>query len=187
MAITPSTKYTYEDYVLLPDDGLRKEIIDGDLYVTPSPIEKHQIVSGNLFGFLWTHLREHPLGRVYAAAFDVVFSDVNIVEPDIIYVSNERRSIITPKNIRGAPDLLVEILSDSSRRTDEIVKRKLYEQYGVPEYWIVDPVVETIKVYRHEGTAYRRVAELSNETSDILTTPLLPELRIALSDVFNAQ
>jgi Uma2 family endonuclease len=185
MATTPSTKYTYEDYVLLPDDGRRKEIIDGDLYVIPSPVTKHQAVSGNLEFLLRLYLRDRPLGRLYHAPCDVIFSDLDIVQPDIIYISNERAGIITEKNIRGAPDLLVEILSESSRRTDEVIKRKLYERYGVGEYWIVDPVVETIKVYRPEGTAYQRVAEFSNETADVLTTPLFPELRIPMSEVFN--
>jgi Uma2 family endonuclease len=184
MASTPSTKYTYEDYVLLPDDGRRKEIIDGDLYVTPAPIIKHQAVSRNLEFLLLLYLRDHPQGRLYHAPCDIIFSDLDIVQPDIIYVSNERAGIITEKNIRGVPDLLVEILSESSRRTDEVIKRKLYERYGVGEYWIVDPVVETIKVYRREGTAYQRVAELNNESGDVLSTPLLPELLIPMSEVF---
>ncbi len=187
MVTTPSTKYTYEDYVLLPDDGRRKEIIDGELYVTPAPVIKHQAVSGNLYFLLRLHLREHPVGRLFSAPCDVIFSDSDIVQPDIIYVSNERSGIITDKNIRGAPDLLIEILSESYRRNDEVIKRKLYERYGVDEYWIVDPVVETIKIYRREASAYQRVAELSNESGDVLSTPLLPELRIPLSDVFSAR
>lgn len=187
MASTSSTKYTYDDYVLLPDDGRRKEIIDGDLYVTPSPVTKHQAASRNLEFLLQLHLRDHPLGVLYDAPFDVIFSDSDIVQPDLIYVSNDRAGIVTDKNIRGVPDLLVEILSDSSRRTDEVIKRKLYERYGVPEYWIVDPVVETVKVFRAQAGAYQRVAELSNESADTLSTPLLPELRIPLSEIFTAR
>lgn len=184
MATTSSTKYTYEDYVLLPDDGRRREIIDGELYVTPSPVMKHQAVSRNLEFLLQLHLRDHPLGLLYHAPCDVIFSDLDIVQPDIIYVSNERAGIITDKNIRGVPDLLVEILSESSRRTDEVIKRKLYERYGVPEYWIVDPVVETVKIYRPQAGSYQRVAELSNESAKTLSTPLLPELRIPLREIF---
>src|SRR6266545_5600559 len=183
MATTPSTKYTYEDYVLLPDDGRRKEIIDGELFETPAPITKHQAVSRNLGFLLLLYLRDHPLGYLYHAPCDVIFSDSDIVQPDIIYVSNERAGIITDKNIRGVPDLLVEILSESYRRNDEVIKRKLYERYGVDEYWIVDPILETIKIYRRDGGAYRRVAELSNESADVLSTPLLPELGIPLSEV----
>ncbi len=184
MATTPSTKYTYEDYVLLPDDGRRKEIIGGELFVTPAPVTKHQAVSGNLYFLLRLFLGNHSIGRVFHAPYDVIFSESDIVQPDIIYVSNERAGIITDKNIRGAPDLLVEILSESYRRNDEVIKRKLYERYGVDEYWIVDPILETIKIYRREGGAYRRVAELSNESADVLSTPLLPELGIPLSEVF---
>lgn len=184
MATTSSTKYTYEDYVLLPDDGRRKEIIDGELYVTPSPVTKHQAVSRNLEFLLQLHLRDHPLGRLFDAPFDVILSDVDIVQPDIIYVSNERAGIITDKNIRGVPDLLVEIISESSRGTDEVIKRKLYERFGVPEYWIVDPVVETVKIYRPRAAGYQRVAELSNESAETLSTPLLPEFRIPLREIF---
>lgn len=184
MVTTSSTKYTYEDYVLLPDDGRGKEIIDGELYVTPSPVTKHQVVSGNLEFLLRLYLRDHPLGRLFDAPFDVIFSDLDIVQPDIIYVSNERAGIVTDKNIRGVPDLLVEILSESSHRTDEVIKRKLYERYGVPEYWIVDPVVETVKIYRPQAGSYQRVAELSNEGAEMLSTTLLPELRVPLREMF---
>jgi Uma2 family endonuclease len=187
MARTPSAKYTYEDYVHLADDGRRKEIIDGELYVTPSPVTKHQAVSRNLEFLLLLYLRHHPIGVLYDAPCDVIFSDADIVQPDIIYVSNERAGIITDKNIRGAPDLLVEILSESYRRNDEVIKRDLYERHSVDEYWIVDPVLETIKVYRREGSAFQRVAELSNGTGDALSTPLLPELRIPLSEIFTAR
>ena len=183
-----ATKYTYDDYVLMPDDRLRREIIDGNLYVTPTPNIKHQAVSRNLLFRLARHIRDQSLGYLYDAPCNVIFSDTNVVQPDIVYVSNERADeIITEKNIRGVPDLVVEILSDSSRKTDQTIKCSLYERFGVPEYWIVDPVADTIKIYRREGAAYRRVAELNNAAGDVLTTPLLPELRLSLSDVFTSR
>ena len=104
---TPSVKFTYEDFLHFPDDGKRHEIIDGEHYVTPSPHTKHQAVSSNLHGLLWAYLRQHPIGRVYAAPFDVVFSDRDIVEPDLLYISRERSTVLTDKHVRGAPDLAV--------------------------------------------------------------------------------
>lgn len=179
-----SVKFTYEDFQLFPDDGKRHEIIDGEHYVTPSPITKHQRVLGNLYRLLSTFLHDRRLGSVFIAPLDVVFSDLDVVEPDLLFVSKERSEIITEKNIRGAPDLLVEILSEGTRKTDEIVKRKLYERFGVREYWIVDPLLDSVKVYRLVENVYERVAELTAEKAETLATPLLPGLTIPLPEVF---
>jgi len=111
---------------------------------------------------------------------DVLFSDFDVVEPDVLYVSNERARIVTTPNVKGAPDLVIEVLSDSTRRKDEIKKRKLYESSGVIEYWIVDPEIDGVRIY-HGGA---RVAELSLENDDAITTPLLPGFEIPLSQVF---
>ena len=181
---SPSTKFTYEDYLLFPDDGKRHELIDGDHYITPAPSTKHQRVSGNLFAMIWQFLKEHPIGRVFDALCDVVLSDLDVVEPDLLFISAARASMITEKNIQGAPDLVIEILSESTRKTDEVIKRKLYERYGVREYWIVDPELETVKVYRMTDAGYRRIAELSREANDSLNTPLLPKLSVSLNELF---
>ena len=180
----PDVKFTYEDVMNLPDDGQRHELIDGEHYVTPSPSIKHQAVSGNLMTELRMSLKQHPRGLVFAAPLDVVFSDAAIVEPDLLYVSQERCSILAGEHVRGVPDLVVEILSPRTRKIDEVTKRKLYERVGVLEYWVVDPELETIKIYRRVGDAFVRAAELSVEQADALTTPLLPELSIPLADVF---
>ena len=181
-----SVKFTYEDFLNFPDDGKRHEIIDGAHYVTPSPNTKHQMVCTNLTAMLWTYLKNHPLGVVFVAPFDVVFSDFSVVEPDLLYISRERGGILTDKHVRGAPDLVVEILSPGTRETDEVTKRKLYERFGVREYWIVDPELETIKVYRRVEAAFPRMAELGADSGDALTTPLLPEFSIPLLDVFSS-
>jgi len=181
-----STKLTYDDYVLMPDDGRRHEIIDGEHYVTLSPVTKHQLVSRNLEYLLIDFLRGHPLGEIFDAPYDVVFSETDVVQPDIVYVSNDRKGIITEKNIRGVPDLVVEILSESTRKTDEITKRKLYERFGVVEYWIADPVLDTIKVYRRRETLFERIADLSLEAGDSLSTPLLPGFEVPLTRIFDS-
>src|SRR5439155_19773931 len=100
-------KLTYEDFVLFPDDGQRHELIDGEHYVTPSPNTKHQAVSVNLSWLIRSWLEAHPIGRVFHAPYDVVFSDFDVVEPDLLYLSLERAAaVITPKHLRGAPELV---------------------------------------------------------------------------------
>ncbi len=132
------TKLTYEDYVGFPDDLQRHEIIDGDHYVTPSPLSYHQLVSGDLFVGLYRQIYEAGLGRVISAPMDVLLSRVDIVQPDIVVILESNASIITEKNIQGAPDLVVEILSPSTSARDRTLKKALYERVGVREYWIVD-------------------------------------------------
>ena len=179
-----STKYNYDDFVNFPDDGKRHEIIDGKHYVTPSPNTKHQTVSSNLHGMLWTYLRQRPIGRIFAAPFDVVLSDLDVVEPDLLYVSRERFHVLTGQHVRGVPDLVVEILSPGTRKTDEVTKRKLYDRSGVQEYWIVDPELDVMKIYRRANDVLTRVSELSAERSDLLTSPLLPDFSLPLREVF---
>jgi Uma2 family endonuclease len=181
---TPSVKFTYEDFLNFPDDGKRHEIIDGEHYGTPSPNQKHQTVSLNLTLALGNFLRQHPLGRLFVAPFDVVFSDLDIVEPDLLYVSRDRATVLTDQHVRGAPELAAEILSPGTRKTTEVTKRKVYERFGVREYWIVDPELETTKIYRRVDGAFVRVVELSAEAGDSLTSPLLPRFSVALADVF---
>jgi Uma2 family endonuclease len=177
-------KFTYDDFVNFPDDGKRHEIIDGEHYVTPSPNTKHQIVVVSLLTSIGAYLGQRPIGHVFTAPFDVVLSDLDVVEPDLLYISRDRLEILTKAHVRGAPDLVVEILSPGTRRTDEITKRKLYERVGVQEYWVVDPELDTIKVYRRAEGVFARVAELSAEHEDALTTPLLPGWSAALAEVF---
>jgi Uma2 family endonuclease len=185
MSPQPRTvRFTYEDFLLFPEDGKRHEIIDGDHFMTPSPATKHQRVSMKLSAAFMNFLKVHPLGEAFAAPFDVVLSNEDIVEPDLLFVSAARLAIVTEKNIQGPPDLVVEILSETTRKTDEIVKRKLYERYGVAEYWIVDPELETVKVYRRTEQGYVRTAELAREANDTLSTPLLPGFQAPLAEVF---
>lgn len=180
-----AVKLTYEDYLYLPEDGKRHEIIDGDHYVTPAPLTRHQIVLANLLRHLDAFIHDRGLGRVLPAPVDVLFAETDVVQPDLLYLSSAHLDRLTKANLQGAPDLVAEVLSDSTRRTDEITKRRLYERFGVAEYWVVDPVLETIKVYRRTDQGrYERADELTLEAGDSLATPLLPGLRIPLSAVF---
>src|SRR5262245_51221412 len=126
--------YTYEHFLELPVDGKRYEIIDGQLYVAPAPNIRHQNSSMSLSSQLFVHVRQLRLGRVFAAPTDVYLANDAIVEPDILFVRRARRDIITDQHVRGAPDLVVEIISPSSTRTDQETKRDLYARYKVPYY-----------------------------------------------------
>ena len=184
MRTNPGVKLTYDDFLLFPDDGKRHELIDGEHYVTPSPSRKHQAIVWNLITIIGPYLESHPVGRAFAAPFDVVFSNFDVVEPDLLFISNARLDVLTTKNVQGAPNLVVEIGSPGTRRRDEVIKRKLYERFGVEEYWVIDPEIETIAAYRHVGETYQRVLELAVERNDTLATPLLPQLTLPLQQIF---
>jgi Uma2 family endonuclease len=179
-----SVRFTYEDFVNFPDDGKRHEIINGDHYVTPAPNTKHQSVALNLAVSIGGYLKTNPVGNVFIAPFDVVFSDLDVVEPDLLYISRDRLGVLTKAHVRGAPDLAVEILSPGTRRTDEITKRKLYERFGVQEYWVVDPELDVVKIYLRDATGFNKAAELHAERDEALTTPLLPGWSMPLHEVF---
>ena len=186
-ATPPGVKLTYDDFVQFPDDGKRHELIGGEHYVTPSPNTRHQEIAGTIHGLIWTWLEAHPLGQLFFAPYDVVFSTVDIVEPDLLYLSNERAAaVITPLHAKGVPELVVEIVSKGTRKRDETIKRRLYERAGVSEYWIVDPDIEVVRVSRRAGDRFERPVELSREAGDVLTTPLLPGLELPLARIFRA-
>ena len=133
----PKAKLTYEDYANLPGDD-RYELIDGELILVSSPSEFHQTILMNLI-YLLQSVRQSGLGRLYCAPFDVIFSDYDVVQPDLLFIAAERADIVTEANVQGAPDLVVEILSPSTSRLDRTRKRELYERHGVKEMWLVDP------------------------------------------------
>ena len=179
----PAIKLSYDDFVDFPDDGKRHELIDGCHFVTPSPSTRHQVISARLLALIWAYLDAAPIGQVLHAPWDVVFTDVDVVEPDLVYISNQRASIITPAHARGAPDLVVEIASPSTRRRDETLKRRLYERDGVTEYWVVDGDLNRIRVYRRTGDAFGRPLELAREAGDVLMSPLFPGLSLPLERI----
>jgi Uma2 family endonuclease len=177
-------KFTYDDYLALPDDGRRHELIDGEHFVTPSAERRHQELSLRLVTAVSGFVRRNRIGVVYCAPLDVILSDTDVVEPDILYVSNERSEILG-RWVHGAPDLVVEILSPSTRKVDEAIKRRLDGRVDVTQYWIVDPELEIVKVYRRaDDGSFPRIAELARESADTLTTPLFPGFALSLSELF---
>jgi Uma2 family endonuclease len=148
----------------------------------------HQRVSGRLHLAIGNYLGTNPIGELFYAPFDVVFTRADVVEPDLLYLSNERAlEALTPRNVRGVPNLVVEILSPSTRRRDETLKWRLYERSGVDQYWIVDPDAGRIHVHKRVGAAFVAPIELSRDAGDSLTTALLPGFAVRLSDVFGGR
>ena len=175
-------KFTYEDYKHTSDDE-RYELIHGDLIImAPAPREAHQRIEMNLGSRLHMYVEEHELGRVYSAPFDVVLSSTIVVQPDLIFVSNERLHIITEDNIRGAPDLVVEILSPSTAGRDRTVKRSIYAGYKVKEYWLVDTDAKTVMVLLLGGDGYE-LAGIYGEGQTI-TSPTLEGFTLHLNEIF---
>ena len=145
-AESPARRYTYADLATFPDDHFRRELIDGELIVTPSPVPKHQLAVMNIAGRLFNYRREHG-GQVYPAPLDVFFADDNVVEPDVLFLRGDHLARVGDKYVQGPPDLVVEVSSPSTRRLELVRKRELYERYKVPEYWYVDLEAERVEVY----------------------------------------
>lgn len=187
MSTSPThVKFTYEDYLGFPEDGNRHELIEGDHYVTPAPLTRHQRIVTTLLASIYQHCQQTQAGVVFSAPTDVVFSPSDVVQPDVLFIARTREDIVTRENIQGAPDFIIEILSDSTRHRDERTKRTLYERYQVSEYWIIDPDRETVKIFRLQDGLYRSTQEFRMKGPEsTLTTPLLPGFSLTLKDVFS--
>lgn len=134
----PSTRLTYADYCLLPQDGMRHEILDGQHHMNPAPSPRHQTISRRIQFQLYEQIELSGRGQVFDAPIDLQLGDSDIVQPDLVVVLKPN-AIVTPTKLHGVPDLIVEILSPSTRNYDRQRKKKRYEQHAVPEYWTIDP------------------------------------------------
>lgn len=172
-----SQALTYDDLVMFPDDGLRRELLGGELIVSPSPSLRHQDVVLCLGMALRMHVEAHGGGRVFVAPVDVVLSQRDVVEPDVIFVADHQVDMLTEANIRGAPALLVEVLS--TPRIDRVRKRDLYARFGVPAYWIADPDADRVEVYRLTGDRYAKPEIL--DMGDRLTYEVLPGFAVEVA------
>ena len=176
-----AVKRTYEDYRRAPDDK-RYELLNGELMMVPAPNMRHQRVLQRLFRDLDRFTEEHGLGEVYVAPVDVVLSDTDVVQPDVLFISRAREDRITDENVRGAPDLVIEILSPSTADRDLGHKHELYGRHGVLEYWVVDPVAETVAVHRQRDGRLERARTFGH--GDSVGTALLHGLQRKLDDLF---
>jgi Uma2 family endonuclease len=181
-----NTRLTYEDFVRLPDDGKRHEIIDGVHYVTPTPVVGHQRLVARLFLAIGKFVEGHPgTGEVFGTPLDTVLSPWDVVEPDLLFVAADQLDILTEPNIQGAPALVIEVLSPSTRRRDLGIKRQLFDRGGVREYWLVDPKGRDLTVYRRmTDGSFPKVAQMSAGDDATLTTPLLPGFTLSLAKLF---
>ena len=174
--------FTYEDYLLFPEDGKRYEIIEGDRFVTPAPVPAHQRVSRNLEFILESFTRKTGAGEVFHAPVDVVLSDTDVVQPDLLIVGKDQADIVGEKNISGAPYLVAEILSEGTRKMDFLIKRKLYERFGVREYWIVDPEIKRIEVFVNRKGRLEKTGEYS--PGETFESAAFPGLSVPVDEVF---
>ena len=181
VSVKPTTGLTYEDYARTPDDE-RWELLNGELVMVPSPLTTHQAVQVGLGWRMAMFVEQRGLGHVFFAPTDVVLSDADVVQPDLLFISSEREHIITRANIQGAPDLAVEIRSPSTAERDQTVKRRLYEEHGVKEYWLVDPDAMTVTVLLLGERGYREVGTYS--LGQTLTSPTLEGFSVDLAEVF---
>ncbi len=177
-------KLTYADFRRFPNDGQRHELINGEHAVTASPNIRHQELSVRLVVALANFLEPNPVAVVFHAPLDCVFSFFDVVEPDVLIVTNDQREILTKRNVRGAPALVIEILSPDSSPRDKRSKRALYERAGVREYWVVDPDSDCISVYRLEKPGRFRFPQTLTAEGDHLATLLLPGFSLDLAKFF---
>jgi len=167
---------TRRDYLELPEDGPRYQLIQGELFMAPAPNRFHQHISGNIEYALRRYLEDHPIGLLYDAPFDVTLTDINVFQPDILFVSNERKSLFDQHGLEGPPDLVIEILSPGTAKLDLDPKRKVYAQTGVQELWIVDPQVPEFRLFRLQENAESPFATL--QAGAFLESPIFPGLQL---------
>lgn len=171
-----------KDYKLLPEDA-PYQLIEGELIMTPAPNPRHQLISGNLFKRFSDFVDKNRLGIVLYSPIDIYLGEENAYQPDIVFISKERREIIKDDGIYGPPDLVIEILSPSSAYYDLKNKFKIYEEYGVQEYWIVDPEMNSIEIYLNEKGHFSSISRL--EGKGYVESSLLKSLKIVSGDIFS--
>lgn len=175
----PDGEMDADAFLALPADGVLRELLDGVVHVNPSAVPRHQRIVGRL----WDAMR--PLaarGEVFMAPLDVVLSKRTVLQPDLFFVSRDRADIVGPKNVRGAPDLVVEVLSESNRRRDLVDKLRLYARARVPTYWVVDPDADRVEVYALDDARYALRAV--HARGGIVVPDGFPDVRLDLDALF---
>ena len=176
-------KWTYEDYAQL-DGEQRYQVIEGELVMAPSPVTRHQFVSGELEFLIREFVKKHQLGKVFDPPLDVILSPDNVYQPDILFISNENMNILAEKNVQGAPDLIVEILSPGTAVYDLGIKKEVYERSGVRELWIVDPETESVLLYQNGNKGFEITDQAKKEGT--IKSALLKGFKVDIKELFAA-
>jgi Uma2 family endonuclease len=175
-------RWIYDDYVRLPSDGWRYEVIRGELYMNPAPRPRHQEVVLQLAGRLDRFARERDLGKVYVAPIDVLLPELATpIQPDVLFASKARLAIVQQNFLLGAPDFVAEVLSPSNAKEDRRLKRDTYAEAGVREYWILDPDARSIDTFVLDGESYRQAA--SAGVNDLVRSLAIPGFEAAVADL----
>jgi Uma2 family endonuclease len=181
LTYTPAP-FTVRDYRALPDASRRYQVVSGNLYMGPSPNRIHQDISNNLEEILRSYLRKQPIGKMYHAPFDVFLTDLDVYQPDILFISKRRLRLLQKDGVHGAPDLVIEILSRSTARLDLLAKKRVYARCGVVEFWAVDPEERKVVIYdlqQSEAAPAHIWAE-----GQRFGCKLLPGLRLSVKKIF---
>ena len=180
-------KMTYAEfrYLEIPDgDASIYELINGIIMRRSSPHSEHQIAQSNIFLSIGSFIRDNSLGRLLAAPLDVVFSDTDSAQPDLLFIKKDREKIIERGGpVWGSPDLIIEVISKGTAQHDRKTKKKLYEKFGVKEYWIVDPKSEYVEIYVWEKGVYNLVTVA--EDNDEFQSTVLEGFKMNVKDIFN--
>jgi Uma2 family endonuclease len=181
MATRGKIRFKATDIFDAPDDNLRYEVIDGDLYMTPAPSWWHQTGLGKLFILVGAWVYEHNLGWVASAPVGVVLDDEDGVQPDMVYVSRDRAQIISQRGLEGAPDLVVEALSPSTEARDRGIKMRRYAAAGVPHYWLLNPQTKSLEPFVLGAGGYEPAGIFGPGTT--LRPAVFPGLEIAIDSL----
>jgi Uma2 family endonuclease len=173
---------TYRDYAALPDDGHRYELHDGALSMTPAPGTRHQRISREFLSALHQHVKAHGTGEVFVAPYDVILSDVTVLQPDLVYLDATRARLVSERGVEGPPTLVVEIISPSTGTIDRVTKAHLYARYEVPYFWLVDPTARTIEAFRLDDGRYVLVTRAAGDVEVVL--PPFNNLTLRLADLW---
>jgi Uma2 family endonuclease len=177
-----TAKMNYDQLCLLPEDGNQHELFDGELVMTPSPRPRHQDIVVKLTTRLAAYMEPRSLGKLYVAPLDTIMDEYTVVQPDILFVSRERVAEVVKEWIEGAPDLVVEVLSPSTFHKDLRRKMGVYSQFGVKEYWIVDPEEQTIALYERAGEKLQLTRQFA--AGETFRSPLLPGFELEVQSIF---
>jgi len=181
---TTHRKMEAGEFFQLPEGPPYFELINGELFMSPSPGRRHQEIATNLTGILWSYLKANPIGKVFSAPSDVLLSPELVLEPDLYFVSKNRLDILSDRGVDGAPDLVVEILSPSTASLDRGAKKEAYAQAGVKEMWVICPEREVLFFYDFSQEIENPVATIPADGT--LSSNLISGLELPLKDVFAA-